>query len=321
MIRSILPMLTAIWMIWAGWAFSRPATAQEIDPCLPTHIWHAPACGHEHGDPPPGWIADAGYTAAFDQHGGFHGNTSPAENTTKHTSMKGILATFGAQQAYIRLHWASNVMERSSRYHSYEVFLRDDQGGISHWQGWTNTGSPNPADGQRRSKSLPDNGVRPTILVADYDALVLGRNCEQWYAFTSSWGWDLGLTICDSTTMYFSEESQYPDYWVRLCDYGYPRPYCVGADREVEASWYGPDSRVAPNRGNPPKDVTFYATQFGEIVSGPDSPRCSGMTERFGVGYPNICLSQYITSTARAVENPGNRTRKVFDVTGVTVPN
>jgi hypothetical protein len=251
--------------------------------------------------------------------------------------MKGFLATFGAQTAYIRTHLASNVMERKARYHSYEVFMRDAAGAVSHWQGWFNAGSPDPADGQRRSKSLPDNGIRPQILVADYDALLLGRNCEQWYGTTSSWGWDLGLTICDSTTMQFAwelthdvygnpltpEQTLDPANWIKLCDYGYPASLCRGADREIEVAWYGQDSTASPNRGNPPKDVVFYATQFGEIVAGPSDARCAGTTVKLGdnnhstITYQNRCLPQYIAGTARAVENPNNRARRLYDVTGV----
>lgn len=329
--RTLAPLLVAAWMIWAGYTLSAPASAQEEPPlCPPDHIWHAPACGHEHGDPPPPWIEAAGYRAGFDHEGGFHGNTTAAENTAKHRSMKAMLAAFGQQQVYIRLHFASNQMERSSRFHSYEMFMLDAAGGVSHWQGWANTGDPNPVGPQRRSKALGDNGVRPTVLVVDLAALQAGTRCEQWYAFTSIQGWgpDLGWTICDSTTMQYPEENQYPDYWVKLCDYPqwFPASLCTGADRELELSWYGPGSVVAPNRGNPPKDTEFWATQFGEIVTGPDSSRCNESTERFGLVYPNICLSQYIASTARAIENtPGvpnaNRFRKLYDVTGVTVPN
>jgi hypothetical protein len=286
--------------------------------------WHPPVdasgCtfGHEHGDAPPQWIADAGYTVGFDDHAGFHGNTSSIENTTKHTSMKGMLATLGSQQVYVRYHIASNFMERSARYHSYEVFMRDASGGVSHWQGWLNSGDP-VAD--RQSKSLPDPGRRPLTLVTDYPALVRGLNCETWYGFTAGWAWDVGLTICDSTTMPYQGETMDPATWVKLCDYGYPPLACKGNDREIELTWYGPDSKVSPNRGSPPRGVPFYATQFGEIVTGPGDARCTGTTAKFGTTYQNICLPQFIATTARTVENPTNRFRKTFDVTGVMVPN
>lgn len=292
--------------------------------------WHAPANGHEHGDQPPQWIMDAGYTVGFDHTHGFHGNTSAAENTAKHTSMKGMHATFtdkvgGTQEVYARVHIASNQMERSARYHSYEMFLKDPAGAVSHWQGWYNSGDPVTS---RRSRSLNDNGQRPLVLVTDLAALQQRKNCEQWYGFTSGWGPDLGWTICNSTTMYFPEENQYPEYWVVLCQYGYPSPACLGIDREIELGLYLGDSAVAPNRGGAPKNVTFWATQFGEIVSGQNDPKCQAgaKTLKFGFEYPNICLSQYIASTARSIENRAtvpnaNRFRRVYPAPGVTVPN
>lgn len=299
--------------------------------------WHPPVEGncvykHEHGDAPPSWISAAGYTLGFDSHGGFHGNTSSVENTIKHNSMKGMHATFKArdgsnQEVYMRVHIASNPLERSARYHSYEMFMKDSQGGVSHWQGWLNSGSPDPANGQRRSKSLGDNGVRPTILVTDIPALERGLNCEQWYGFTNSWGPDVGWTICDSTTIYFDWEWQILEYWLagnmppELLTCTYKIGLCKGNDRELELAWYGPDSVSAPNRGNPPKNTTFWATQFGEIVSGPNDARCTGTTQKFNVNERNICLSQFIAGTARSVENPNNRYRKTYNVTGVEFPN
>jgi hypothetical protein len=213
-------------------------------PCPPelhdASRWHLPydprtGCvyGHEHGDAPPQWITDAGYTVAFDQHSGFHGNTSSIENTTKHAAMKGFLADFsdyagGTQQVYFRVHIASNVLDRMARYHSYEVYMRDAAGGVSHWQGWFNGGDP-------------------------------------------------------------------------------------AKDRVVYD-------------GTNPKGSTFYATQFGELVSGPTAARCSGTTTIYGATYQNQCLPQYIATTARAVEHTvpdGNARERVFPGIGlgVRLPN
>lgn len=324
--KSLAPVLLAVAVAVLGYFMVPRVDAAPSDQACMTDpgYWHAPSCGHEHGDAPPQWIADAGYQAGFDSTHGFHGNTTAQENTTKHRSMKGMLATFGQQQVYARLHFASNVFERMSRYHSYEVFIKDASNNVSHYQGWTNTGDPTGGGTGRRSKSLPDNGVRPTTQVVDQAALQMGRNCEQWYATTSSWGPDLGWTICDSTTAYFTEENQYPDYEFPLCQYGYPKPLCLGSNREMEFSLYVTGSVNAPSRGDlAPKDVHFYATQFGEGVSGQNDPRCQvgAMTNKFGKEYQNLCLEQYVASTLRAIENPSNRFRKDYDVTGVEFPN
>src|SRR5437763_695421 len=69
-----------------------PSVPGTVNP-LPIHD-HSPTCsgnglwtppgadGAEHGDAPPQWIMDAGYTVCFD--GPF--NTSPLENTAKHAA-------------------------------------------------------------------------------------------------------------------------------------------------------------------------------------------------------------------------------------------
>jgi hypothetical protein len=340
------PLLLALWGGIAALSFviatpdPHAAHAQGTSTCAhDASRWHPPVdpatgCvyGHEHGDQPPPWIAAAGYQAGFDAHGGFHGNTTAQENVAKHRSMKAMHATFGNQEVYLRLHFASNVLERMSRDHSYEMFLRDAAGNVSHYQGWTNTGNPDPNATQtgRVSKVVPDPGYRPIVLVPDLASLQRGFDCETWYATTSTWGPEFGWTICGSTTMYFPEEAKYTDYEFPLCDYGYPKPTCLGSNRELELSLYVTGSKNAPTRGDlAPKDVLFYATQFGDgVAGGLADPKCAlgATTTRFGQAYQNTCLEQYVASTARAIENlpnvPGaNRFRKDYDVTGVGFPN
>jgi hypothetical protein len=289
----------------------------------PSH-WHAPACGHEHGDAPPQWIGDAGYTVAFDHAGGFHGNTSESENVLKHPAMKGYTVDVqdysgGAQQVYFRVHMASNAPDRMARYHSYEVFMRDAKGGVSHWQGWFNSGDPVTDrvvyDGRN------DPGRRPIVLVQNEQTFPTVKN-EHWYTRgAAGWNWDFAWTI-DATTFYYPGES------ATAYDQSTWRPTGrLGTVRRIEPAWYGLDSKVAPGRTvGVPRDVTFYATQFGQGVSGPNDPICSATTTAFGVAYPNICLSNYIASTARSVESQipgGNARERVFPGIGlgVVVPN
>lgn len=291
--------------------------------------WHSPT-DHEHGDAPPQWVIGSGYPSGYDSSSGFLGATSVIENVAKHTSMKGFAATFKDkqgqnQEVYLRAHIASHVMERSVRYHSYQFFLRDSSGVISMTQGWMNSGDPNG----RRTRMQGDNGIRPILLVVDPASYQASRNCEQWYNTTSRQGWgpDFGWTICNSTSFWFAEEAQYQEYPGGIFytkDYGMQSPY--GLDRELELSWYRFDSVSASNRGSPPINTEFYATQFGDVVSGINDPVCSSTTERFGQQLNNICLVQIIKNTAKSIENVvnipnANRMRKVFPGSGVTVPN
>jgi hypothetical protein len=80
----------------------------------------------------------AGHTVSFAE----PFNTSAVENMTKHAGMKGSLATFNGVDVYFRVHAASNVLDRSARYHSHEIFALDPSGGVPHWQGWVNSGDP-----------------------------------------------------------------------------------------------------------------------------------------------------------------------------------
>ena len=310
----------------AGRLSGKPCPASMHD----ASHWHPPydpktECfyAHEHGDAPPAWIEAAGYHVAFDHAGGFHGNTSSIENTTKHAAMKGFLADFsdyagGTQQVYFRVHIASNVLDRMARYHSYEVFMRDAAGAVSHWQGWFNSGDP--ANDRVVYNAVNDPGRRPIVLVQDETTFPIVKN-EHWYMrSTAPWNWDFAWTV-DATTYYFPEESTNTDIstW---------RPTGrLGTVRRFEPAWYGPDSKVAPTRSQvAPKGSTFYATQFGEIVSGPTAARCSGTTTMYGVIYQNQCLPQYIATTARAVEHMipgGNPRERVFPGIGlgVRLPN
>jgi hypothetical protein len=292
--------------------------------------WHLPydpqtEClyGHEHGDAPPDWIAAAGFQVAFDHAGGFHGNTTSAENTTKHAAMKGYLADFndyagGAQQVYFRVHIASNVLDRMARYHSYEVFMRDAKGGVSHWQGWFNSGDP-VADRFVYNGSN-DPGRRPIVLTQDETTFAKVKN-EHWYMrAAASWNWDFAWTV-DATTFYTPDESKNTDISA------WKQTGRQGTVRRFEPAWYGPDSKVAATRSQvAPKGRTFYATQFGEIVTGPNSARCTGTTTSYGAVYQNECLPQFIATTARAVESAipgGNARERVFPGIGlgVKVPN
>jgi hypothetical protein len=290
--------------------------------------WHLPynvdvpgGClyGHEHGDAPPQWIADAGYEAGFDHDGGFHGNTSHKENTEKHAAMKGFLADYtdysgGAQQAYVRVHIASNVLDRTAQYHSTEVFLRDSTGAVSHWQLWLNTGSPETNrflyDGRN------DPGHRPILLTQDETTFPVVKN-EHWYTSpTAGWGWNINWTI-DVTTFWRHGETYDTDvsHWLPTGR--------LGTVRRMEPAWYGPDSHVHKYRGNPPVGVEFWSTAMGEIVSGPDAPQCLPTVAQ---PQPVPCLSQYIAPTAKSIEQaiPGGTPReRVFPGIGlgVRLPN
>lgn len=298
-----------------------PPSSGAVGRCgEPMDRWHPPVVtgpdgkpcytGHEHGDEPPAWIAAAGYTVSFS--GPF--NTSPAENVDKHAAMKGFSTRLNGVDIYFRVHAASNPLDRMSRYHSYQVWARDPSGNVSFWQGWYNSGDPRPASEggsrvPRRVIALPEEAQRPIVAVCDATSIAQGIGCEQWYSAPGEpdWSWDFGWTICGTTTLYTPGENATAydiSTWIPTGE--------TGNTRRLEAAWYAFRN---PIRG------AFVATQFGEIVSGHNDPRCSGTTTRYGITYQNVCLDQYIAPTMPTVAFPGNADQKTYPDPGVTIPN
>jgi hypothetical protein len=285
----------------------------EVGVCgEPMDAWHPPvvngcATGHEHGDAPPAWIAQAGYSTSF--HGAF--NTSATEHTYKHAGMKGFLTRFADVDIYFRIHAASNVLDRAARYHSYQVWARDPSGGVSHWQGWYNSGDP-LADRFPRRRGV-ETDKRPAILVVDETSWEQGSKGEQGEDVTAPWSWDFGWTICGINSLYYPGENGQQDqrFWRAP-----PGESGVGTLRRLEAAWYdNTHGRMHPVG-------QFWATQFGEIVAGPDDPRCFGATTKFEQEYRNVCLEQFIAPTMKEVSYPNiNAEQRQFDGTGVRVPN
>src|SRR3712207_8992579 len=73
---------------------------------------------------------------------------------------------------------------RSTLFPYTTLFRSDPQGGISHWQGWADTGDPVADRSPRRRGVEPEQ--RPLVLVVDKTAWDQGIRCEQWYMATRS---------------------------------------------------------------------------------------------------------------------------------------
>jgi hypothetical protein len=146
--------------------------------------------------------------------------------------------------------------------------------------------------------------------VVDAASLASQIGCEQWYGSTASWSWDFGWTICGTTTVFYPGENDQPapENWM-------PTGATGSELRRLEAAWYdGSHGRIHPVG-------KFWATQFGEGVSGPSDPRCSQSTTRYGTTYQNLCLEQYIAPTMTEVSFPDNAVQKPFGAPGLRLPN
>ena len=267
--------------------------------------WHAPGAhgdrpAHEHGDAPPQWLLDAGYTPSFDHAGGTPGENHPY---WKHTAFKGWSGRFANQDWYGVFHLDFNPGGHVSRFHSYQLWIRDASGAVSHFNGWLDFGQGNNTGPNLVLQCEGDDNVRPIISPPSLDCPV---SFESWYARAGQAGWmpDFGFNI--NPNYYAGGDPSDPSTWVST---GYVR----NLTRRIEFAWYA--VRSTP-RGE------FWATQFGDVVSGPNAPACSG-TRTYGTRvYDVVCLRQYIAPTLRGIGFPGNAVQREFPGDGiVTLPN
>jgi hypothetical protein len=279
--------------------------------------WHPPAiglcsAGHEHGDPSPDWLAARGVEVSFV--GPF--NTSAIENAPaphgKHAGMKGwSLTTQEGVRVYVRYHAATNPHDRSARYHSFQLWMLDPAGQLSHLQGWYNAGDPTPGGEDRpyrRSSADPISPNRRPMIGAisqvEWDA---GHRFEGWYTLPESPLHPAFGFHADATTIYTLDDparAMDPASWQLTGR--------AGVVRRIELGWPStPDLSQVP-RGR------IFTTQFGEVVSGPNDPACGTTTTRFGATYTVTCLEQVIQPTLPAFSAAVTRT---FDQIGVRVPN
>ena len=267
--------------------------------------WHPPGShgdrpAHEHGDAPPQWVLDAGYDPQFD-----HPGNTPGENHPywKHTAFKGWSGRFGSQDWYGVFHLDFNPGGHVSRFHSYQLWIRDASGAVSHMHGWLDFGEGNNTGPNLVLQCEGDDNVRPIISPPSLDCPV---SFESWYARAGQAGWmpDFGFNI--NPNYYAGGDPTDPSTWIST---GYVRNLL----RRIEFAWYPARST---QRGE------FYATQFGDIVSGPNAPAC-GSTRTIGTRvYDVVCLRQYIAPTLRGITFPGNSIQREFPGDGiVTLPN
>jgi len=270
--------------------------------------WHAPGAhgdrpAHEHGDPVPQWVRDAGYDPMF-----VHGAGTPGENVPywKHTAFKQWAGSFNGQDWFGVFHLDFNPAGHVSRFHSYQLWVRDGTGAVSAISGWLDFGTGNNTQPQVVETCGQDSGVRPIMLVTLPGCPI---RFENWYAQAGgSGGWapDFGFNI--NPNYYAGGDVTNPATWT-------PTGGVRNLERRIEFAWYlGQNGRNSP-RGE------FYATQWGDLVSGPADPVC-GTQRTYGErSYTVLCLRQYVAPTVQPMMFPDNSVQRVFDGAGVVLPN
>ncbi|PIR38337.1 MAG: hypothetical protein COV34_01890 [Candidatus Zambryskibacteria bacterium CG10_big_fil_rev_8_21_14_0_10_42_12] len=302
--------------------------------------WHAPGAHdglnpHEHGDEPPAWanewsIEKFGHPVIW---GG--DESTPKENEMKHQAYKGYSMTASGVELYIRFHAQSNPHGRSGPLHSYEVYAKDQSGGVSFWQGWMFFGYPEMRN-QRMTRAGEFGGYDDTygITWPGRDQFIIAspdqedwndyKRCEQWYGTANSFlSWDFGLTICEASTFFIPDEHKgdimNKDTWNKTGAFG--------LKRRLEVSHYGPENPTARNELSVPIGAWYCVKKV------PNENRAAGEIPTWdhtsAVVNQNNCdngwLPQYIAPTFPKVGiyfKTGNTEDKLFpgeDI--VSLPN
>ncbi len=306
------------------------ATPEPPDPTPepgdgPTSFWHEPGYsgylgeeihGHEHGDDVPAWA----HEYSIDRFGhavGFGGDeATPGEDAEKHPGFKGYHTFFNGGEQYFRMHMMTTPLGESGIFHSMEAYMLDPAGNVTFLQGWVDFADGDSLNGDTVNHLQTNCGVgfnprhpegRPQMEVNTFQCY----NDFGVYQFTD-WYSDfhdiLPETGINSKDTYFHDgEPSDPSTWTRAPDGN------LGLTRRFEATWRHP----MPGQGG-----VFYATQFGEVVAGPDDPVCGTAQTRHGQEHTVLCLYQEIASTAIDIGFPGNSVQKTYPAGGIVeLPN
>jgi hypothetical protein len=290
------------------------ATASEPLPAAPLpddadSLWHPPGAhgdrpAHEHGDAPPAWLTDAGFHVGFS-----HAHGTPNENVPywKHTGFKGWAGRFGDVEWYGLFHLDVNPGGHGGRFHSYQLWLRDASGAISHFSGWMDFGQDAQTGANKVVSCDTESFVRPVILVNAAGECQAIR-FENWYAAAAGsgpWAPDIGFNIAPSYRD--GGDPADPSTWMPIDGHVHH------LTRRIEFAWY---AHRSPLRG------AFWADQWGRPVAGPDDPWCADVRTIGDRTYDVLCAEQYIAPTLPSITFPGNAEQRTFAGDGVvTLPN
>ena len=139
----------------------------------PAGVSHGDRPAHEHGDPVPQWVTDAGYAPMFVHNAGTPGENVPAY---KHTAFKQWAGRFGSVDWFGVFHLDTNPIGQAGRFHSYQLWMRDATGAVSHFNGWLDFGVRNNTGSQKVVVCGTDSGVRPIISPAMNTAMTANTN-------------------------------------------------------------------------------------------------------------------------------------------------
>lgn len=287
-----------------------PTATATVTPNSVDMFWHAPGIAHgdrpahEHGDPVPQWVVDAGYTPKFGHMAG-----TPGENVAnyKHTAFKQWAGNFNGQDWFGIFHLDFQPSGRTSRFHGYQLWVRDAAGAVSAISGWLDFGVGNSTFPQVVPLCTGDSGIRPIMTPTEIGCDI---SFESWYARaggSGDWAPDFGFNI--NPNYYHGGDPTNPATWT-------PTGGIRNTTRRIEFAWYLGEDGIRPSpRGE------FFTTQWGEIVNGLNDPVCGTQRTYGDRSYTVLCLRQYVAPTLRAMTFPGNAVQRDFPNNGVVLPN
>jgi hypothetical protein len=273
-------------------------------------VWHPPVIGscfaqHEHGDAPPAWVATSGHPAMFT-----HDGNTPNENVLKHTSFKGYATRFNNQDVYVVMHLDTNPSGHSSRFHSVQVWIKDTSGAISHFDQWLEFGDGDNTGPTVRRFGCEDTDSPRPVFAVNARACNTPLRFENWYArpagFEGNAPWMVDFGFNTAANYWAGGDPAVPATWDATGEGS------ENDNRRIEMAWY---ANRSGQRGS------FYATQFGEIVTGPSDPKCSQSRTLGTRTYANLCIHQTIQPTLQTIQFPGNASQKAYPSQGVINPN
>lgn len=285
------------------------------------HDWHPQFIGqcntgHEHGDAPPLWTHEAPQHPHFTHPGG-----TPNENILKHSSFKGFHVTLSGVETYIVAHLDTHPNGQQTRSHSIQVWFRSSP--VSYITQWLDFGEgDNLLPNLAAAENICATAVfrRPIIQVNFPDCV--GLNSENWYARNGpAWSFDIGFNV---SPQYYGGPQQGTLSSGNLADFQSWLPTGIwNTLRRVELAWYRDRYIQHLQAAGVPLFTTFYATQFGDVVSGPDDPVCG--TERFTRGrtFTVLCLPQFVAESLPTISSGTgiNAVEKLYPNAGLTLPN
>lgn len=259
--------------------------------------WHPPGAHgdrpyHEHGASAPTWVSGAGYKTEFTHVAG-----TPNENHAyfKHTAFKGWAGRFGNVDWFGIFHLDFNPGGEQSRFHSYQLWLRDATGAVSHMHGWLDFGEDNNTGPNLRVVCGRADNTRPIIMTNKVGCSPV--LFTTWYANAANPGLDIGFSI--NPNYYAGGDPVDPSTWIPVTN------NVMNTNRRVEFAYYG-------QWGGQRRTGTFWTTQLGNVVSGPNDPMCNTISPIGDRNYTIVCIQQTIQPTLPEIKFPNNVDQRVF---------